>query len=104
EIRTVIYTTNSIESLNARFRRAVKARGHFPNEQAALKCLYLTIISLDPTGVGRKRWNNRWKAALNAFSITFEGRILDAPQSPRHHHTERQRLHRSSDSPVDDGV
>jgi transposase-like protein len=80
EIRTVIYTTNSIESLNARFRRAVKARGHFPNEQAALKCLYLTIISLDPTGVGRKRWNNRWKAALNAFSITFEGRILNAAQ------------------------
>jgi putative transposase len=80
EIRTVIYTTNSIESLNARFRRAVKARGHFPNEQAALKCLYLTIISLDPTGVGRKRWNNRWKAALNAFSITFEGRILNRAQ------------------------
>jgi hypothetical protein len=48
EIRTVIYTTNAIESLNARFRRAVKARGHFPTEQAALKHLYLTICSLDP--------------------------------------------------------
>ena len=80
EIRTVIYTTNAIESLNARFRRSVKARGHFPNEQAALKCLYLTIISLDPTGRGRQRWNNRWKAALNAFSVTFEGRILTAAQ------------------------
>jgi putative transposase len=76
EIRTVIYTTNAIESLNARFRRAVKARGHFPNEQAALKCLYLTIISLDPTGTGRQRWTNRWKAALNAFAIAFEGRIV----------------------------
>jgi putative transposase len=76
EIRTVIYTTNAIESLNARFRRAVKARGHFPNEQAALKCLYLTIISLDPTGTGRQRWTNRWKAALNAFAIAFEGRII----------------------------
>ena len=76
EIRTILYTTNAIESLNARFRRSVKARGHFPNEQAALKHLYLTIISLDPTGRGRQRWTNRWKAALNAFAITFEGRIL----------------------------
>jgi transposase-like protein len=72
----VIYTTNAIESLNARFRRSVKARGHFPTEQAALKHLYLTICSLDPTGRGRQRWTNRWKAALNAFAITFEGRIL----------------------------
>jgi len=77
EIRSVIYTTNAIESLNARFRRAVKARGHFPNENAALKCLYLTVISLDPTGRGRKRWTNRWKKALNAFDIAFEGRIIN---------------------------
>jgi len=76
EIRAVLYTTNSIESLNARFRRAVRARGHFPNEQAALKCLYLTIVSLDPTGRGRQRWTNRWKPALNAFHIAFEGRII----------------------------
>jgi putative transposase len=79
-VRDVIPVTNAIESLNARFRRSVKARGHFPNEQAALKCLYLTIISLDPTGRGRQRWNNRWKAALNAFSVTFEGRILNTAQ------------------------
>jgi putative transposase len=46
EIRTVIATTNAIESLNARFRRSVKARGHFPGEQAALKHLYLTVVSL----------------------------------------------------------
>jgi putative transposase len=55
EIRTVITTTNAIESLNARFRRSVKARGHFPTEQAALKHLYLVVISLDPTGQGRQR-------------------------------------------------
>jgi len=73
EIRTVICTTNAIESINARLRRAVNARGHFPAEQAALKCLYLAIMSLDPTGRGRKRWTNRWKAALNAFGITFDG-------------------------------
>ncbi len=75
EIRTVIYSTNAIESLHARFRRSVRARGRFPNEQAAVKCLYLTIRSLDPTGRGRARWITRWKAALNAFAITFEGRI-----------------------------
>jgi putative transposase len=74
-IRTVICTTNAIESINARIRRAVNARGHFPTEQAALKCVYLAIMSLDPTGKGRKRWSNRWKAALNAFEITFDGRL-----------------------------
>jgi len=82
EIRTVISTTNAIESINARLRRAVNARGHFPNEQAALKCLYLAVMSLDPTGKGRKRWSNRWKAALNAFDITFDGR-LSAGQASR---------------------
>ena len=54
-----------------RHRLSVRARGHFPNEQAALKCLYLTVRSLDPTGRGRKRWMNRWNAALNAFAVTF---------------------------------
>jgi putative transposase len=75
EIRTVIYSTNAIESLHARFRRSVRARGHFPTERAAVKCLYLTIRSLDPRGRGRARWINRWKPALNAFAVTFEGRI-----------------------------
>ncbi|HEY5844261.1 MAG TPA: IS256 family transposase [Mycobacterium sp.] len=75
EIRTVIATTNSIESINARIRRAVNARGHFPTEQAALKCVYLAIMSLDPTGKGRKRWVSRWKAPLNAFEIAFPGRL-----------------------------
>ena len=75
EIRTVICLTNAIESLNARYRRAIKARGHFPNELAALKCLYLVTRSLDPTGTGRARWTMRWKPALNAFAITFADRF-----------------------------
>ncbi|TMR23489.1 IS256 family transposase [Actinomadura geliboluensis] len=75
EIRKVVCSTNAIESVNARIRRAVKARGHFPNEQAALKCVYLAVMSLDPKGTGRKRWIMRWKAALNAFDIAFEGRL-----------------------------
>ena len=75
EIRRVICSTNAIESLNARYRRAIKARGHFPSEQAALKCLYLVTRSLDPTGLGRARWTMRWKPALNAFAITFGDRF-----------------------------
>jgi len=80
EIRRVIYSTNSIESLHARMRRATRARGHFPNEQAALKCLYLVVRSLDPTGRGAERWMNRWKPALNAFAVTFEGRLFPTDQ------------------------
>ena len=74
-IREVVYTTNSIESLNARYRRAATACGHFPNEQAALKRIYLATLALDPSGRGRKRWNNKWKAALNEFDQLFDGRL-----------------------------
>ncbi len=75
EIRRVVCTTNAIESVNARIRKAVRARGHFPNEQAALKCVYMAVMSLDPTGQGRKRWTMRWKSALHAFDIAFDGRL-----------------------------
>ena len=75
EIRRVICSTNAIESVNARIRRAVRARGHFPTEQAALKCVYMAVMALDPTGTGRKRWMMRWKPALNAFEIAFDGRL-----------------------------
>ena len=61
--------------------RAVNARGHFPNEAAAMKCLYLTTRSLDPTGHGRARWVVRWKPALNAFAITFADRMPAASTS-----------------------
>jgi putative transposase len=74
EIRKVLCSTNAIESLNARYRRAIRARGHFPTEQAAMKCLYLVTRSLDPTGTGRARWTMRWKPVLNAFAITFSDR------------------------------
>jgi transposase-like protein len=81
EIRRIVCTTNAIESVNARIRKAVKARGHFPNEQAALKCVYLAVMALDPTGKGRARWTQRWKQALNAFDITFDGRLSAARRS-----------------------
>src|SRR3954463_9007052 len=75
EIRRVICSTNAIESVKARIRRAVKARGHFPKAQGALKCVYMAVMSWDPTGTGRKRWMMRWKPALNAFDIAFDGRL-----------------------------
>jgi putative transposase len=74
EIRRVICSTkrsNPQRPLPARG----PARGHFPTEQAALKCLYLATRALDPTGKGRARWASRWKPALNAFAISFAGRI-----------------------------
>ena len=75
EIRRVLCSTNAIESLNARYRRAVNAKGHFPTEQAALKTLYLVTRSLDPKGLGQARWVTRWKPALNAFAVTFADRM-----------------------------
>ena len=78
EIRRVICSTNAIESVNARFRRATRARGHFPNEQAALKTLYLVTRSMDPKGTGRRKWAVRWKPALNAFAVTFADRMPNA--------------------------
>jgi len=76
DIREVIDTTNAIESVNARIRKAVKARGHFPTEQAALRCVYLAVMSLDPTGKARQRCSNRWKPALNAFTVAFLDRLV----------------------------
>ncbi|AUA17163.1 Transposase, Mutator family [Streptomyces malaysiensis subsp. malaysiensis] len=75
EIRKIVCTTTAIQSINARIRKAVRARGHCPTDQAALKCVYLAVMSLDPTGTGRRRWTMRWKAALQAFDITFDGRL-----------------------------
>ena len=75
EIRSMIYTTNAIESLNARFRRATRIRGHFPNEASALKVLYLTIRERDTRGgnvTGRVR---NWKTVLNTLALHYGDRV-----------------------------
>ncbi len=73
--------------------RNQSARGHFPIERAALKCLCIVVRGLDPTGRGRKPRRSRWKAALDAFAITFEGRIL-----PTENQQCQQQSHRIPDS------
>jgi putative transposase len=62
EIRTVICSTNAIESLNARYRRAVKAQRPFPHRAGGVKCLYLVARSLDPTGTACMSWPLAWLA------------------------------------------
>ncbi len=75
EIRRIVYTTNAIESLNARFRQATRRRGHFPNEQAALKVLYLVIRSPRPNRANVTGKTGGWKQALNALAMYYGERI-----------------------------
>lgn len=70
------YTATTEEAATERLPRTTKARGHLPDEQAASKSVYLAVRSVDPTGRGRRRWINGGELALNAFQITFEGRLL----------------------------
>jgi len=72
EIRKVIYTTNAVESLNMSLRKIIKMRGSFPNEEAALKLLYLALRNAS------KKWTmpvQNWSAALNRFSILWPDRM-----------------------------
>jgi putative transposase len=78
ELRRIVYTTNAIESLNARFRRAVRHRGHFPNEQAALKVLYLVANQNRPNRADLVGRINGWKTILNTLTIHYGDRINGA--------------------------
>lgn len=72
EVRRIIYTTNAIESLNAKLRRAVRARGHFPTDDSAMKLLYLVL------NLAAKEWKmppREWTMAKAQFAILFEGRF-----------------------------
>lgn len=72
QIRRVIYTTNTIESLNMSLRKVTKNRGSFPNDEAMFKLLYLALTNIS------KKWTmpiKDWKSALNQFSIMFEERM-----------------------------
>ena len=77
EIRKLIYTTNGIESLNARFRAAMRRRGHFPDEQSALKVLYLTCLERRPNRTNPTGQINGWKQILNVLAMTYGERITN---------------------------
>lgn len=72
DVRRIIYTTNAIESVNARLRKTLKTRGHFPTDEAATKLIWLALRNI--TG-NWKRESNYWKAAMNQFAILFEDRF-----------------------------
>ena len=75
EVRKIIYTTNAIESLNARFRAATRRRGHFPDEQSALKVLYLAAHQRDKNKANPAGRINGWKSVLNVLSMTYGDRL-----------------------------
>jgi transposase-like protein len=71
-IRRVIYTTNSIESINARLRKIIKTRGHFPSDDAASKLIWLALRNITADW-GRAARD--WKEAMNQFAILYEDRF-----------------------------
>ena len=75
EVRRVIYTTNAIESVNARLRKIIKTRGHFPSDDAAAKLIWLALRNIT-TDWGRAA--NSWKTAMNQFAILYEDRFTKA--------------------------
>jgi transposase-like protein len=74
-IRKLIYTTNAIESVNARLRKIIKTRGHFPNDEAASKLIWLALRNIT---AGWKRPSPGWKEAMNQFAILYAERFTRA--------------------------
>ena len=75
EVRRILYTTNAIEALNSKLRRAVRARGHFPNDEAALKLLFLVLNRAE------KDWKmppREWTAAKAQMAVIFGERFAKA--------------------------
>ena len=75
DVRRVIYTTNAIESVNARLRKIIKTRGHFPSDDAATKLIWLALRNIT------KDWGragHNWKTAMNQFAILYEDRFTKA--------------------------
>ena len=72
EVRRIIYTTNAIESLNSKLRTAVRSRGHFPNDEAATKLLFLVLREVS------REWKmppREWAAAKTQFAVMFGERF-----------------------------
>ena len=71
-VRRVIYTTNSIESVNARLRKIIKTRGHFPSDDAASKLIWLALRNMTADW---SRASRDWKTAMNQFAILYQDRF-----------------------------
>jgi transposase-like protein len=71
-VRRLIYTTNALESVHARLRKIIKTRGHFPNDEAALKLIWLALRNITATW---ERVAYHWRAAINQFAILYEDRF-----------------------------
>src|SRR5688572_8348992 len=72
DVRRVLYTTNALESVHAQLRKIIKTRGHFPNDEAATKLIWLALRNITA------RWERGprfWKSAMNQFAIFYEGRF-----------------------------
>ena len=74
-VRKVVYTTNAIESINARLRKIIKTRGHFPSDDAASKLIWLALRNITADW-GRAAPD--WKAAMNQFAILYADRFTKA--------------------------
>ena len=72
DVRRVIYTTNAIESVNARLRKIIKTRGHFPSDDAATKLIWLALRNITAAWC---RPTTNWKTAMNQFAILYEDRF-----------------------------
>ena len=79
-VRRVIYTTNAIESINARLRKIIKTRGHFPSDDAATKLIWLALRNITADW-GRAAKD--WKAAMNQFAILYEERFTHVHDTAR---------------------
>ena len=90
-VRKIVYTTNAIEALNAKLRRAVRARGHFPSDEAATKLIFLVLRQV------AQQWKmppREWAEAKTQFAIMFGDRFVRTSWKPGP-------AHKISDSPVD---
>jgi transposase-like protein len=86
-VRRMLSTTNAIESLHSQLRKIIKTRGHFPNDEAATKLLYLALVNI------HKRWNPApaWQATLSHFAVLFPDRFFPEP----YFHSSRPRTQKS---------
>ena len=75
DVRRIVHTTNAIEALNARLRRAVRARGHFPSDDAATKLLFLVLNRAEKEGTMPPR---AWAIAKAQFAVIFGERFTRA--------------------------